>query len=115
MAIEIDCQNGPVACGADDDGNDIFCMDGYACFQSVFGDKCDDVARYQCNVDCGAGNTLNPLRYCTCITEEERDGMFCAPEGSGSSTDSGDGMEQMTGPLPGAPITIHCDANNTDV
>ena len=28
---EINCQDGPVACGIDEDGNNEFCMDGYAC------------------------------------------------------------------------------------
>ena len=73
------CGNGPAVCGADADGNAVACMDGYACFRSAFGDICDDVARYQCYTECAEGETRNPLRYCQCITIEDRDAMFCEP------------------------------------
>lgn len=118
MATEINCQHGPATCGSDEDGNDVNCMDGYACLRTVFGDKCDDVARYQCSKDCGEGNVLNPLRYCTCITVEERDDMFCAqeaslPEPEPEVPDSESDEEEP--PLPGAQILIRCDADNSTV
>ena len=99
MMDEMDCPNGPVVCGGDT------CMEGYACFKSAFGDKCDDVARYQCSKDCGDGHALNPLRYCTCITEAERDAMFCADEADSGSGDGGDSD------IDGGPISINCCAD----
>ena len=47
MMQKMDCANGPVACGEDENGDDINCMDGYACYHSSVGySVCDDVARY---------------------------------------------------------------------
>ena len=37
MMQQMDCPNGPVACGTDENGADINCMDGYACFTSSVG------------------------------------------------------------------------------
>ena len=89
MMDDMECENGPVACGQDDDGEDLFCMAGYACYHSAAGySVCDDVARYQCRKACPEGETLNPLRYCTCIPNEEAENMFCASEAPASTTAS---------------------------
>ena len=88
VIAEVNCQNGPVACGQDDSGADEFCMRGYVCGNHpIFGIQCDDVARYQCKLTCDPGTTLHPLRYCECISFEERNAMFCAAE---PATDTGD-------------------------
>ena len=42
-------------------------------------EMCTDVAQWQCFIQCDEGETLNPLRYCECIPEEERYDMFCSP------------------------------------
>ena len=71
------CKNGPVPCGTDEDGADINCKEGYACYNSTGFSLCDDVAQWQCHKNCPDGKVLDPLRYCTCITQEELEKMFC--------------------------------------
>lgn len=69
---EVDCDKN-VACE-----NDQECMKGYACFTGSNGTSyCDDIARYQCRKGCPDGEVLDPLRYCECISIEERRAMFC--------------------------------------
>ena len=102
MMDAIDCANGPVACGTDENGEPEFCSAGYACLQTVFGDKCDDVARYQCNRTCADSEALNPLRYCECISEEARTAMFCASAPV-------DAAEPEPPTIDGGPTTIICE------
>ena len=78
----LECE-APVVCGED------VCDVGQACKVLISGEaKCDDVYRYQCRnedgqrcaddeAETGVAHVLSPLSYCTCVTEAERDAMFC--------------------------------------
>ena len=104
MMESMACANGPVACG----GADIHCMAGYACLTTSAGNKiCDDVARYQCKkTTCTDDKVLNPLRYCDCITKEERAAMFCADAPAVTGTAD-------NGNILGAPMEISCPDGST--
>lgn len=81
MMEEISCPNGPTTCGVDEYGSDIFCGTTNACNpDGDYGPECENVSRYMCSKTCPEGEVLSPLRYCTCISEEVRDAMFCADD-----------------------------------
>jgi len=71
------CDNGPVLC---DFGATEPCLRDHACMITASGSMCDDVSRYDCSTICPEGQAKNPFRYCSCISIEERDAMFCATE-----------------------------------
>merc|ERR1712113_557124 len=89
----VNCDS-PVLCE-----NGAECMKGYACFTGSNGKKeCDDIARYQCRKGCEDGYVLNPLRFCECIKESDRDAMFCA-DGAAQPAEATESEEETSAPM----------------
>ena len=97
IMAEIGCEEGPLVCGVDENGaGGEICDEGYACFRSSIGvELCDNVYPAQCSRECPEGTVLSPLRYCTCISFQERYQMFCAGAGEGGGGNRQTGEEEI--------------------
>jgi len=77
----------PAQCAIDGE-----CGEGKICFQKF----CYDVRKYSCDPNnCTAGATLNPLRYCECIPNDDFVAMFCEPNSTANSGPDGNGSNSQ--------------------
>ena len=75
--------DGPKQCGA----NNFFkesgeeCGAKRGCFSPTHFDYegCVDVAQWQCYRECDEGQSLDPLKYCSCVDDSDIYDIFCAP------------------------------------
>ena len=66
-----ECEYGPRQCNGED-----ACMIGYACVDDLV---CAPIQETQCaDAACPEGSVEDPFAWCSCITLEERDNLFCA-------------------------------------